>query len=225
MFKSHQYFLKWYHVYNLFSDPTLELTGRREHHADPVKWFVKGSLFFSILQCCIYSLRITRTMKKPKYNDLVILYRKVDSVRKSSEQPTPKVLINFGVKQGIPWNFICAGIEHTEKIFTEAPRFWFIPDIAADYILFNFRNELKGVCHFLNSILVLSSSRDRSVPGLDLCLASLLSSSVIWLWGTGMVDSSEDMLSQISSTRRIFSGMDNFWSCGISITRIFFLLS
>ena len=138
-----------------------------------------GSLFFSILEFCIYSLWVARAMKEPEYNNLLVFYRKIDSVWKSPEQTALKVLINFRVKQGIPRNLICTGIEHTKEIFTETSGFCFIPHITVDYILFNFRNELQGVCHFLDSIFVRSSSRDKSAPGLDLCLASLLSSSFI----------------------------------------------
>ncbi len=138
-----------------------------------------GSLFFSILEFCIYSLWVARAMKEPEYNNLLVFYRKIDSVWKSPEQTAPKVLINFRVKQGIPRNLICTGIEHTKEIFTETSGFCFIPHITVDYILFNFRNEPQGVCHFLDSIFVRSSSRDKSAPGLDLCLASLLSSSFI----------------------------------------------
>lgn len=138
-----------------------------------------GSLFFSILEFCIYGLWVARAMKEPEYNNLLVFYHKIASVWKSPEQTTPKILINLWVKQGIPWNFIYTGIEHTKEIFTETSGFCFIPHITVDYVLFNFRNELQGVCHFLDSIFVRSSSRDKSVPRLDLCLASLLSSSFI----------------------------------------------
>ncbi len=80
-------------------------------------------------------------MKEPEYNNLLFFYRKIDSVWKSPEETTPKVLIYFRVKQGIPWNFICTGIKHAKKVFSESFGFSFIPNITADGIFFNFRKK------------------------------------------------------------------------------------
>ncbi len=101
-----------------------------------------GSLFFSFLQCCIYDFWITRTMKKTKYNNLVVLYCKIDSIWKTPKQTTPKIPMNFQTKQGIPCDFICAGIEHAKEVLSQSFGFRFIPHITVDNIFFNFRKKL-----------------------------------------------------------------------------------
>lgn len=140
-----------------------------------------GPLFISVLQYCIHSLRITRTMKKSEYNYLVVLSRKIYSIWKSPEQFSTKDLIYFGIKRWVPGNFICRRIEHPKKVFAESFGFRLIPNITVDCIFFNFGKETESISHFLDSILFLNSSRDRSSPGPDLYFASLLSNSVIWL--------------------------------------------
>lgn len=80
-------------------------------------------------------------MKEPEYNNLPFFYRKIDRIWKSPEEATPKVLIYVLVKQGIPCNFICTGVKHTKKVFTESLGFSLIPDITADGIFFNFRKK------------------------------------------------------------------------------------
>jgi len=77
-------------------------------------------------------------MKEARYDDVVILYREIDSIRKSSEQTAPKFIINFSIKEGLTRDITSAGIEHTKKIFAESRCFRFVPGKAADSIRFDF---------------------------------------------------------------------------------------
>ena len=58
------------------------------------------------------------------------------------------------IEKGVTRYIDGAGIKHTKKFFAKSRRFCFIPGIAADSIIFDFRQKMKGVCHFLFSILV-----------------------------------------------------------------------
>jgi hypothetical protein len=95
----------------------------------------------------------------------------------------------------------------------------------ADGLILDFGKKKQVVCHFLFSILVRSSSRDKRFAGGDPYLLSLLYNSSMWLLGTGTADASEAMLSHRSSTSRIFSGVLNLLISGISVTRTVYLLS
>ena len=59
-------------------------------------------------------------MKEARYDNVVILYREVDSVRESSEQTTPKFIMNFSIKEGLTRDITGAGIEHAKEIFAES---------------------------------------------------------------------------------------------------------
>ena len=145
-------------------------------------------------------------MKNSKYNNLFVFYPEVKSVWKSPEQTATEFSINFWITQWISRNLTSVGVKHPKEFLTEPRWLCFIPYITSDNIFFDFRKKTYSVCHFLFSILALSSSRDKRLPGSDLYLLSLLSNSFLWLWGTGTLDSSEAMLSHRSSTNRIFSG-------------------
>lgn len=93
-------------------------------------------------------------MKQSGYDDLVIKYSEVDSVRESSDQTAPEVFVYFLIQEGITGNITGAGIEHAKKFISESRCFRFIPRIAADRISFDFRQKTKCVGHFLFSILI-----------------------------------------------------------------------
>lgn len=57
--------------------PELTLFSRKKIKMSP--------LFFPVLKFCLYCPRITRTMKKSKYNDPVVVYCKIYSIRESSD--------------------------------------------------------------------------------------------------------------------------------------------
>ena len=120
-------------------------------------------------------------MKKPEYDNLVVFYHKINSIRKSSKQTTPEFVINLWVKQWISRKLTGAGIKHPKEFLAESRRFSFIPNITGNDIFLDFGKEKQVVCHFLFSILVRSSSRDNRFPGGDPYLLSLLSNSSIWL--------------------------------------------
>src|SRR3989338_8051332 len=86
---------------------------------------------------------------------------------------------NFSVKQRVPWNITGVGIKHPKKFFTKPMRFRIIPDIPTDGIIFDFGKKAQGIRHFLFSILVLSSSRDKRDPGADSYRLNLLSISAL----------------------------------------------
>jgi hypothetical protein len=58
-------------------------------------------------------------MEKPKNNDHIFFYSKIDRIWKSSEKTPPKITIHFLVKQCVTGEFIGAGIDHTEKIISK----------------------------------------------------------------------------------------------------------
>ena len=92
-------------------------------------------------------------MKQACYNDLVFVYDEVDSIREPSDQTTPEFTMDFLIEKRVARIIADAGIKHSKKFITKSRRFCFIPRIAADGIIFDFRQETKSVCHFLFSIL------------------------------------------------------------------------
>jgi hypothetical protein len=54
-------------------------------------------------------------MKQAGYDDLVIFYNEVDSVREPSDQTAPEFVVDFLIKERITGNVTGAGIEHTKK--------------------------------------------------------------------------------------------------------------
>jgi len=59
-------------------------------------------------------------MKQAGYDDLVIYYSEVDSVRESSYQTSPEFFVYFLIKEGISGNITGAGVEHAKKIISES---------------------------------------------------------------------------------------------------------
>ena len=78
-------------------------------------------------------------MKQPGYNDVVIVYREVDRVGKSSEQATSEFIVNSLIKERMARDITCAGIEHPKEFVTKTRGFCFVPGKAADCIIFDFR--------------------------------------------------------------------------------------
>jgi hypothetical protein len=120
-------------------------------------------------------------MKKSIYNKLVALYHKINSIRKSPKQTTPEFVIDLWVKQWISRKLTGAGIKYPKEFLAESKRLSFIPNISGNDIFLDFGKETQVECHFLLSILVRSSSRDKRVPGGDPYVLSLLSNSSMWL--------------------------------------------
>jgi hypothetical protein len=118
-------------------------------------------------------------MKKPCYNDLLILDHKTNGERKPSQQTTPEFSVHFSIYQRIPRKVAGSGIKHSKKFFSKPGRLRFIPHLAAGDFIFHFREKTQRIGHFLSSILALSSSRDKGAPGpFSYCL-SLRSSSAL----------------------------------------------
>jgi len=72
-------------------------------------------------------------------DNLLVVDYEIDTVRETTEQATPEFIVNFRIKEGIPGNITGTGIKHPKKLFAKARRFRFIPRIAADNIIFDFR--------------------------------------------------------------------------------------
>jgi len=78
-------------------------------------------------------------VEKAGYDNLIVVDYEIDCVRKSPEQATSKSVVNFLVKEGVVGNITGTGIKHPQKLFAKSRRFRFIPRIAADSIIFDFR--------------------------------------------------------------------------------------
>ena len=88
-------------------------------------------------------------MKEPGHDDLVVVYYKIYGVGEPSEQTTSEFTMRFLIKEGMTGNIAGAGIKHPEKFIAKSGRFRFIPDIAADGIILDFREKTERVYHFL----------------------------------------------------------------------------
>ena len=95
--------------------------------------------FFSVPQLPLDSAWITGTMKQAGYDNLIIFYCEIDSVRESSNQTTPEFFVHFLMEQGVTRNIAGTGIKHPKKFIAKSRRFRFIPGIAAYSIIFYFR--------------------------------------------------------------------------------------
>ena len=78
-------------------------------------------------------------MEEAGNDDLLVVDHEIDGVRETTEQATPEFIVNFRIKEGVPGNITGTGIKHPKKVFAKARRFRFIPRIAADSIIFDFR--------------------------------------------------------------------------------------
>ena len=78
-------------------------------------------------------------MKQAGHDDLVIFYHEVDRVRESSEQAPPEFIVNFLIKEGMARDITGAGIEHSKEFIAKSRGLRFVPGIAADSIIFDFR--------------------------------------------------------------------------------------
>ena len=92
-------------------------------------------------------------MEEASNDNLLVVDCEIDGVRETTEQATPEFIVNFLIKEGVSGNITGTGIKHPKKLFAKARRFRFIPRIAADGIILDFRQKTKSVCHFLFSIL------------------------------------------------------------------------
>ena len=102
--------------------------------------------------------------------------------------------------------------------------FSFVPVVGRHYVFLHFREKTQRITHVRLLIFCWSSCRDSSDPGLEPCRAKRLSSSRMWLSGTGTAWSLAAMLSQRSSRKTIFSEMLIAAICGISFTFILMIL-
>ncbi len=59
-------------------------------------------------------------MKKPEYNNPVIFYHEVDSIRESSKQAATEFVINLWIEQWIMKNLTGEGVKHPKKLLAES---------------------------------------------------------------------------------------------------------
>jgi hypothetical protein len=78
-----------------------------------------GLWFLSILEFLSDRMGIACTMKEPDDCNLVCFHGEVDSVRKPSEETTPKVMMDFCVKQRIPRNLSSTGVKYPKEFLAE----------------------------------------------------------------------------------------------------------
>ncbi len=88
------------------------------------------------------------------------------------------------------------------------------------FFSFYFREKRYGINHFFFSIRACNSFKDNNSHGDLKWFSNLLSSSFLWLSEIGISESTDYMLSQSSSTNKIFSGILN---CDISETSSIFI--
>jgi hypothetical protein len=106
-------------------------------------------------------------MEEPKDDDLIIFYPKVDGIRKSPEETTPKFTMYLWVQQWMPWNLSGVSIKHAQEFFAEPLSLLLVPSVASEGIFLHGGQETESVGHFLLSILPWSSSSDKRLPGAD----------------------------------------------------------
>ena len=78
-------------------------------------------------------------MEKASYNNLIVADCEIDGVRKAPEQASSEFVMNILVKEGVMGNIAGTCIKHPKKLFAKSRRFRFIPRIATDCIIFDFR--------------------------------------------------------------------------------------
>jgi len=135
------------------------------------------SLFITVPQFFSNKMGITRTVKKPKNNYIIISYMKINRVWKPFKKTTPHSMINIWITQWIQANFIYRSIKHLKKIISKPWCLIFIPFIASDEIFLYFRKKTYCISHFLFSMLLFISSRDKRLSGSASYFFNLLSSS------------------------------------------------
>ena len=78
-------------------------------------------------------------MKQAGHDDLIVLYYEVNSVRESSHQTASEFSMHFLIDEGVTGYIAGASIKHPKEFIAKSRRFRFIPKIAADSIIFDFR--------------------------------------------------------------------------------------
>ena len=78
-------------------------------------------------------------MEEASNDNLLDFDCEIDGVRETTEQATPEFIVNFRIKEGVSGNITRTGIKHPKKLFAKPRRFRFVPRIAADSIIFDFR--------------------------------------------------------------------------------------
>jgi hypothetical protein len=94
---------------------------------------------FSVLQHRIDSTGITGTVEEAGNDNLLVIDYEIDRVRKTAEQTTSEFIVDFRVQEGVSGNITGAGIKHPQKLFAKARRFCFIPRIAVNSVILDFR--------------------------------------------------------------------------------------
>mgnify|MGYP006268937789 CR=1 FL=1 len=84
-------------------------------------------------------MRVAGAMKQTGHDDLIILHYEVDGVWESSEQAAPEFIVNFTIKEGMTRDIAGAGVEHPKEFIAKSRGLRFVPGIAADSIIFDFR--------------------------------------------------------------------------------------
>jgi hypothetical protein len=78
-------------------------------------------------------------MEEASNDDLLVVDCEIDGVWETTEQATPEFIVNFRIKERVSGDITGAGIKHSKKLFAKPRRFRFVPRVAADSIIFDFR--------------------------------------------------------------------------------------
>ena len=168
------------------------------------------------------SRRSSSAVKEPHYQDRITFDYVVDGIGESPEKPAPVPAGNNRAGQGASGDLVAASVDHTSKVLTEPGGPCLVPTRTSRDVAGDLGQKPQPVAHLLWSTFAFSSSRDSRSPGAAANRANRLSSSSRWLCGTGRGAASAAMLSQMSSTSRIFSAVLNLLISGIVSTRIGF---